>query len=244
MIAIGLLRRLGPSDIRNLVRDQLLLSSLALPIAVALLLRIAVPALGTSLSQRVGFDLTTYYPLVAGAYGLVAPAVVGFVCGFMWLDERDDRVLDALRVTPVSLTSLLIYRLASAMVIGYLMTLAGYGLLGFIRLPLWSLIVSAALAAWTAPVLAMFLAAFAADKVAGFALAKLFMALSNVALVAWFITMPWQVLAGVTPSYWPMKVIWQVEADAPWLGYALAGMAFNVGAALLLLRRLRLVLSR
>src|SRR5688500_3478141 len=36
-----------------------------------------------------------------------SPSGVGFVGGFLLLDERDDRILDAIRVSPVPLNSLL-----------------------------------------------------------------------------------------------------------------------------------------
>jgi fluoroquinolone transport system permease protein len=216
----------------------------ALPPCVALLLRWGVPALGDWLRAGIAFELAPYHPLIAGAYTLVAPSGVGFVGGFLLLDERDDRILDAIRVTPVSVNSLLAYRLGAPLVVGGVITVVGYPLLGFSPLTPTSLLTATALAACVGPMLALLLMGFADNKVTGFALTKLFSAIANVALVAWFLPMPWQIAAGVVPSYWPMKVVWRAAAGETWFGYALAGVAVNVLVLAALLRHVRLVLSR
>jgi fluoroquinolone transport system permease protein len=244
MNALGLLRTLGPVDLRNVRRDPLLAWALVLPLVVALVLRWAVPALAAWLHARFGFDLIPYYPLFASAYVLVAPAFVGFIGGFLLLDERDDHVLDALRATPVSMNSLLGYRLGVPLATGLLVTVLGYPLLGLVALPVSALLAAAVLGAFSGPILALFLGGFAENKVSGFALMKLFGAISDLPLVAWFVPMPWQLAAGLLPSYWPMKVVWQAAEGAPWLGYALAGLAVNGLVVGLLLRRFRLVLIR
>jgi fluoroquinolone transport system permease protein len=242
--AIGLARRLGPADVRNVVRDPMLLWALALPPAVALLLQRGVPALAEWLAVRFAFDLVPFYPLIAGSYLLIAPAIVGFIGGFLLLDERDDRVLDALRVLPVSMRTLLTYRLGVPLALGTFVTIAGYPIIGLTALPPTILGAAAVLAAGTGPILALFLSAFADNKVSGFALAKVLSAVSNLALVAWFVPMPWQIAAGVVPSYWAMKVVWQSAAAASWLAYAAAGLAVNGIVTVLLLHRLNRVLSR
>ena len=237
MTVWGLLRRLGPMDARSVVRDRLLLWFLILPPLVAVLLGWGLPTLSRELLTRFDFDLVPYYPLVVSSYVLVAPSMIGFVVGFLLLDERDDRVLDAWRVTPVSLNALFFYRVGAPVVLGSVMTLAGYGLMQLSPVSLGALIVAASLAAGTAPALALALVGFADNKVSGFAIAKLASAASNLALVAWFIPMPWQLVAGVLPSYWPMKVLWQASAGGSWEAYATAGLAVNfVAIAVLFLR--------
>lgn len=193
---------------------------------------------------RFAFDLVPYYPLVAGSYLLVAPSVVGFIGGFLLLDERDDGVVDALRVTPVSMNVLLTYRLGVPLLLGVLVTVVGHVIIDVVTLPVEGLLASVGLAAGTGPILALFLSDFADNKVSGFALAKLFAAGSNFALVAWFVPMPWQIGAGLVPSYWPMKVVWQVAAGGSWLEYGVAGFAVNGIVIVLLVRRFNRVLGR
>ena len=244
MTALGLLRRLGPVDLRNVRRDPLLAWSLGFPLFLALVLRWGVPALTGWLDARYGFDLLPYYPLLVGGYVLAAPAFVGFIVGFLLLDERDDGVLEAMRVTPVRLRSLLAYRLGVPLAAGFGITFVGFGIIGLVRLPLPALVAATLLGAFNAPIQALFLVGFAENKVAGFAFAKLYGALSDLPIAAWFLAMPGQLAAGIVPTFWPMKVFWQAAAGAPWLAYALAGLAVNALAVALLLRRFRRVLAR
>ncbi|MDX1530452.1 MAG: hypothetical protein R3362_02905, partial [Rhodothermales bacterium] len=72
MTALGLLRRLGPVDLRNVRRDPLLAWSLGFPLFLALVLRWGVPALTGWLDARYGFDLLPYYPLLVGLFLLVS----------------------------------------------------------------------------------------------------------------------------------------------------------------------------
>ncbi len=244
MNALGLLRTLGPVDLRNVRRDPLLAWALGMPFSVALALRWGLPALADWLARSYSFDLIPYYPLLVSGYFLVAPTFIGFVVGFLLLDERDDRVLDAMRVTPVSLRSLLTYRIGVPLVAGLVVTLAGYGLVGLVTLPASALLAATLLAAFAAPIQALFLVAFAENKVSGFALMKLYGAVTDLPIVAWFLPMPWQLAAGLLPSFWPMKVVWQASAGAPWLGYACVGLVLNVLAVVLLLRHFQRVLAR
>jgi fluoroquinolone transport system permease protein len=244
MTVWGLLRRLGPMDARAIVRDRLLLWVLLLPALVAALLGWGVPALSRWLLARFDFDLVPYYPLLAGSYVLVAPAMVGIVVGFLLLDERDDHILDAWRVTGVSVNDLLLYRVGVPVVLGTVMTLGGYSLMQLAPISIGALLVAAGLGACAAPTLALALVGFADNKVSGLAIAKLVSAASNLALVAWFLPTPWQLLAGVLPSYWPMKVVWQAAIGAAWEPYAAAGLVVNVLAIALLLMRYRAALDQ
>jgi len=243
MTVWGLLRRIGPMDVRAILRDRLLLWFLVLPIVVAVLLGWGVPLLSGWLQARFAFDLIAYYPLIAGSYILVAPSMVGFVAGFLLLDERDDHVLDAWRVTPVSLNDLFLYRVGTPVVLGTVMTLGGYSLMQLAPISIGPLLVAAILGAGAAPTLALALAGFADNKVSGLAIAKLVSAASNLALVAWFIPMPWQLLAGVLPTYWPMKVVWQASGGASWEPYAAAGLAVSLLVIAMLCLRFRAVLE-
>jgi len=243
MTVWGLLRRLGPMDGRAVVRDRLLLWFLLLPPLVAVLLGWGAPALSRWLLARFGFDLVPYYPLLAGSYVLVAPSMVGIVVGFLLLDERDDHVLDAWRVTPVSVNDLFLYRVGAPVALGTVMTLGGYSLMQLAPISIGALLVAAVVGAGAAPTLALALVGFADNKVSGLAIAKLVSAASNLALVAWFVPMPWQLLAGVLPTYWPMKVVWQASGGASWEPYAAAGLAVSLLVIAMLCLRFRAVLE-
>ncbi|MCY4075925.1 MAG: hypothetical protein OXH04_10910, partial [Acidobacteria bacterium] len=100
-------------------------------------------------------------------------------------------------------------------------------------------------AAPAAPLYALFVAAFATNKVQGFALLKGVGVLTWPPVFAWFVTSPWQVAIGIDPLYWPLKVFWMLEAGEPgaWL-YFLAGLAWQGLLVGVLVRRFKAVIAR
>ena len=81
-------------------------------------------------------------------------------------------------------------------------------------------------AAPLAPMLALFYAAAAQNKVQGFAVMKASGIISVPPMIAYFIEGAWQWLVGLAPTYWPVKVYWLLEA-----GDALGWLALAVGLA-------------
>lgn len=235
------IKALGPIDLRTITRDGLFLTLIILPPALALVFRFGLPPLAGALQAASGVDLPPYYPLLMGALLVTPPIVAGVLIGFLVLDERDDRVLSALAVTPLPFGAYLAYRLLMPMALGFVMILIAYPLAGLVPLAAPVLIGSALIAMLTAPVTALILASFAANKVAGLAVQKLLSGVQNLPIIAFFVPLPWQLALGVIPTYWPMKMVWQGAAGAPVWPYALAGLAVHGLALAWLIRRFNTV---
>jgi fluoroquinolone transport system permease protein len=226
-------RALIYADSRLLWRDPLLGWILALPIGLALLLRPLIPRVQEGLLAGAGFDLTPYHPLVMGGYLMTAAGMVGMVIGFLFLDERDARTLTALRTTPLSMRQYLTYRVALPLLLGTASTLIGYPLTGLTPLALSTLLPIAILAGFWAPTLALILAIAAPNKVAGFAVAKVLNSVNLLPVVAYFVPRPLQFIAGIFPTYWPMRALWSAAAGESYGAYLVLGTAIS-GLALLL----------
>jgi fluoroquinolone transport system permease protein len=222
-MSAGIFRALIYADSRLLWRDPLLGWILALPIGLALLLRPLIPRVQEALLAGVGFDLTPYHPLVMGGYLMTAPGMVGMVIGFLFLDERDARTLTALRTTPLSMRQYLAYRVAFPLLIGTASTLIGYPLTGLTPLALSSLLPLAIVAGFSAPILALVLAIAAPNKVAGFAVVKVMNAVNLLPVVAYFVPPPLQFIAGLFPTYWPMRALWSAAAGEAYGAYLVIG---------------------
>ena len=100
-------------------------------------------------------------------------------------------------------------------------------------------------AAPAAPLYALFVAAFATNKVQGFALMKGAGVLTWPPILAWFVSSPWQVAFGIDPLYWPLKLFWMLEAGEPrvWL-YFVAGLSYQSILIAILLGRFKRMISR
>jgi fluoroquinolone transport system permease protein len=237
MNTIKIFNVLGPVDLKNIRRDSLLAWILVLPIILALGTRVAMPPLTIWLQERFAFDLTPYYPLLLSTFILLAPGMSGLVTGFLLLDERDDRTLTALLVTPMPLNGYLFYRITFPVILGFITTLVGYPLIGLVPIAPLDLVIVALLGALGGPLVALFLAAFAENKVAGLTMVKMLNGITLLPLVAYFIQSDLQVLAGVIPTYWPLKIFWLAGSGQSFWGYVVTGLAVNVLALWLLMRR-------
>ncbi|MCC6742874.1 MAG: hypothetical protein IT175_03345 [Acidobacteria bacterium] len=233
---LGALARI---DFANVRRDSLLLSTAFGPLLLALLYRFGVPQLTGALARGADFDLVPYYGLLMSFFLMMPPGLVGMIVGFLLLDERDDRTLTALLVTPLSLSTYLAYRVTAPLLVGVLATLLCYPIAGLAPLAIPDLAVIAVLAAVTGPITALFLVSFAENKVAGFALVKIINLVNVLPIAAYFLDLPWQLVGGVVPGYWPMKMLWLATAGESYLAYGLAGLAANVAILWLLLARFK-----
>jgi fluoroquinolone transport system permease protein len=154
---------------------------------------------------------------------MTAPGIVGMVIGFLLLDERDARTLSALRVTPLSMRRYLAYRILLPLLAGTASTVVGYPLIGLTIVPFTSLLAIAGVAGVSAPLLALVLASAAPSKVAGFALVKVLNGVNLLPIAAFFLPVPLQYIAGVVPTYWPMRALWSAAAGEPYSVYLAIG---------------------
>lgn len=246
MLRVGhVIRALGPIDVKSVHRDTMLRWVVAYPVAIALVVRWGVPAVAAWLQDRHGFDLVPYYALIMSFVLLSVPMITGVVIGFLLLDQRDDRTLSALQVTPLTLNGYLAYRITIPMLLSVLMTVVLVPLASLVEMGFVPLLLAALAAAPQAALYAVFLATFAANKVQGFALMKAVGVLAWPPVFAYFVPPPLQWVFGVVPQYWPAKLFWMLEAGEAHAGlYLLLGLAYQILWLALLVRRLNTVLRR
>jgi fluoroquinolone transport system permease protein len=231
----SVIRTLAVADARLLGRDPLLKWVLGLPLGLALLLRVLIPRIQDALIAN-GFDISAYFPLVMGGYLMTAPGIVGMVIGFLLLDERDARTLSALRVTPISMRQYLAYRIVLPLVLGTASTVLGYPLIGIASIPFTSLLTIAAVAGVSAPLLTLVLASAAPNKVAGFAVVKVLNGVNLLPIAAFFLPPPLQYIAGIIPTYWPMRALWSAAAGEGYLVHLGVGAMTSALAVVLAAR--------
>jgi fluoroquinolone transport system permease protein len=240
------LRSLGPIDIRNIRRDSLISWMVFLPIMLALILRWSVPPLNVRLLEQYNFDLVEYYPVLLAYFFIgMSPMVYGVVTGFLLLDEKDDRTLTALQVTPLPLNSYIIYRVAVPIILTFVLMFAIFPLANLTPFNVRTILISAIAAAPMAPMLALLLASFAQNKVQGFALMKLTGIVLFAPILAYFAPQGWELAFGIFPTYWPMKVYWLLYEGATnvWL-YVFIAVVYQSLVTVFLARRFYKVLHQ
>jgi fluoroquinolone transport system permease protein len=230
----SVLRSLGPIDIRNIRRDSLVSWMVYVPLGMALLARWGVPPLTTWLMEEYDFDLTAYYPVLLAYFFVgMCPMMFGAVIGFLLLDEKDDHTLTALQVTPLSLNSYILYRVTVPILLTIGLMFVLFPLANLTPFDLRVILLSAIAAAPMAPMLALFLASIAQNKIQGFALMKLSGIFFIAPILAYFTTSGWELAFGIVPTYWPMKVYWLLYEGATnvWLYVVVAVVYQSLVAA-------------
>lgn len=238
MKGTAVFKALGPIDVRAVGRDEMLRWMVFLPLLLALLIRFGWPPLVRQLYASYQFDLSPYTTLLMSFLTIGIPAVFGMVIGFLLLDERDEGSLIGLQVTPLSLNNYLAYRLGIPIALTLVLVLVGLPLAGITTFSLGQLVLLALVSAPMAPLLAVFLAAFASNKVQGFALSKGAGILFVAPLAAYFLGGTWQWVLGLLPTFWAPKLYWLLSENAPsaWL-VGLVGLVYQLLCLYLLARR-------
>ena len=246
MKVIKALKVLGPIDAKSIRRDSLLGWMFAIPLLFAFIVRWGLPPLAAWIYHNFGFSLENYYTLIISLFMVLQiPMIFGCVIGFLLLDERDDRTLSALQVTPLTASGYAVYRVSIPMIISIGMSMVFFPIADVLSAPYFSLFLIVLLASLGAPILAIFLVSFAENKVAGFALMKGMGMVLMAPLAAFFIKMPWQLFAGIFPSYWPAKAFWVlIENEPGFWRYLFAGTIYHLVILFWLLRRFNSVLRK
>ncbi len=236
MSAIGLfmprrLWRLIGSDAMNVARDPMLLLATAMSLAPALALHYArAPMDRAALSAFGVAEISRFFVPLA----LTIPAtLIGWVTGFLLLEDRDEGTLLALDTTPAGKSGFLAYRVSITALLAMALTLYAWPLI----LPETAPFVAAGLAVLVganAIGFAVVLPAIARNKVEGLAVTKLTNLLAVAPLFA-AIPSPLRFLAAPLPTFWIGEVL-GLSTVAPmplWLSLPLA-LALDVVAVLLL----------
>jgi hypothetical protein len=197
----GNARRLFAADLRMVFRDPLLAIMPLVPFLAAGVLHFLLPLLSGFIEGAIGFRLLDYDVVIRVVVVLFPGMFYGMVAGFLLLDDRDDGVSSYWGVTPVGRTGYLAARLglfsAAVFVIGLAVgPVLGLGWTGFS-----TEVGVAALGALQVPLFAMFLAAFAADKVEGLSILKALGGL-DMAPLAVFLALPVRAVGWPFPQYW------------------------------------------
>lgn len=230
----------GRNDVRGTYRDPLLVMIVLAPVIWTTGVALLTPRFTSMLAARNGFDLVPYYPLILTAFLLLTSIIiVGGLAAFLVLDEVDAGTLTALRVTPVPLSALFVYRAATVMVITTVYVIATMSFSGILEPGLVpALIPIGLLSGLSAVVSLLLIVVMANNKIQGLAaLRALGMLIAGLPCLPWFIDSGWNLAFGVLPPYWAAKAFWVASDHGTWWPYLLGGVAYNLAVAWPLFRR-------
>lgn len=224
------------NDFKNILREPMLVFMMLGPILLTIALRWLIPVFTVALKAYI--DLTIYYPLITGFVVLFIPMLMGMLSGFILLDERDDYVFMTLITTPLSKEGYILYRILLPMGISFIYSIIIIPIINLISFSFISIIPIAVLAAVEAPLVALYLVAFAGNKVEGLALSKALGFFMIAPFAGYFIKSNWKYLFGLLPTYWSSMalIIGDIKAYGYWI-HIILGLIVNLFLLYILLRK-------
>jgi fluoroquinolone transport system permease protein len=253
MLMTQLIGKLGRNDARLIGRDSFLIFMFLFAGIIATVLRVGLPWMNNFLAdngvmpgETIPISLADVYPMLQAYLALYTGALlVGTVFGFVLLDEKENNTLKAMLVTPVPLNRYVIYRVGGPAILAFAIVLSMALVINQALLPLWQMILIAAGGGLTAPIVSLFFANVAENKVQGFAYSK-FAGISGwFFMVGWFIPEPWQWLFGLFPPFWVGKAYWMaLEGNGFWWLVLIVGILLQVGLIHWLVQRFNKVAYR
>lgn len=219
--------RLIASDAMNIARDPMLLFAAGMSLLPALALALGkVPMDAAALATFGVAEISRFVVPIA----LVLPAtLIGWVTGFLLLEDRDEGTLVALDVTPVGKSGFLAYRASITSLLAVAITLYAWPLI-MPDVGVATVLCLAALVALNAVGFAVVLPAIARNKVEGLAVTKLTNILAVAPLLA-AIPSPLRYLAGVLPPFWIGELLGLTNVAAiPAVLTAALGLAVGTAA--------------
>lgn len=211
------------NDVRHIVKDPMLMASLLGPLLLIVTVRFLFPLLDAWIEQRNDFRLSDYSHFTVAFLLIVIPMLPGTMVGLFMLDERDENMIAYYAVTPLTRQGYISYRLYFPSLISFFLTSIFFLLSGIAELRIEN-IYSIILLTLEAPVIALFLAAFASNKVEGLALSKACGLLFAGPILVFFAPEPWQYIGILLPTYWPAITYTTGLSDAPLMTLVLFGI--------------------
>lgn len=195
------------TDIKKLSREPIMillfLVLLVIPIAFRLLLQFLVPFI----CRFVDFDISLYYTYVLSLALLVNGLLLSIVMAFTMIDDRDNKIVELISVTPLGKTGYILMRLSLVFIFVFIYSLYSYALLGLYIIPVYTLLYLALLLCIYATIQGLLLFSLATDKVNGLTYAKginimLLFAFTDLIDLEWL-----NILSGFFPPYWITRII-------------------------------------
>lgn len=173
---------------------------------------------------------------------MMTPVIFGAVVGFSILEDRDDHIIDSIKVTPLTFNQFMSFRLIVVFFFSFAACIYVIWFSAIGDLPWKDILLIAFLASLGAPMIGLLINNFSENKIEGFAIMKLLGTIVILAIFALFFTDARELFFAIFPAFWPVKMISSVIRgdEQMFLNYNLyfwIGLAYVITANVLSYRR-------
>ncbi len=149
-------------ELKRFFRDKVFVYSLVSPILMGFSARLI--AGDASVDSNIGY-------LMVGIIVVINPVMIGSILGFALVDDKEDNIIDAVKITPMTLKTYIWVRVVLYTVLTFILSLAVILISGTLSNALDIIIISIT-AAMIAPTVGMGTCAIAKNKIEAFAVVK------------------------------------------------------------------------
>ena len=154
----------------------------------------------------------------------------GFIYGFLFLEEREEHITDALQVVPVRLITMIFARLLAGMLVSFMVNFVLFHFGGIAHLQVIQEILLALLYSLSAPLITLLVTAFAGNRIEGLAQMKIFNILLILPGLIFFLPYPLLNITAIIPTYWSFRATEMALKGSPLFPVYLAGgLIFHLG---------------
>jgi fluoroquinolone transport system permease protein len=210
-------------DWKIIGRDPMLVLCMFAPILLLLAALFLIPLISDLTTQWLNFPLDPYFPIGRLFLFPLAPMLFGMAYGFILLDERDGGLISYIAITPLGKSGYLQIRMLMPVFMGILMNIVYLYLTGFhVVLNTFEIVLISIILSFEAPLVLLFLGAFAGNKVEGIAISKGFGIILLPVAIDYFFTGGWRWILSVSPLWWIERAVF---AGPEYRGLYLTGAA-------------------
>jgi fluoroquinolone transport system permease protein len=193
-------------ELKNIVRDPMYLFFMLYPMLLGTIGFFLIPYLNQSLSEP-----SIIPEIVSMVFILMTGYDFGAITAFTLLDDKEDSVLESLKITPISVKAYVLVKLMISLVFGFIATIIIIFGTGFLKgSSIWTIIFIALLGGMQSPGVALIINSFASNKVEGFVIMKMTALILVFPVLAFFIQSWQEVFLIFAPGFWSARLI-QIE---------------------------------
>jgi fluoroquinolone transport system permease protein len=188
-------------DLQQVFRDKTLFSFLIVPAILIVAVRYGVPELGALFPI-----IKDYYSYIVMFSSVQTAVMFGFVISFIMLDEKDENVIQVIRILPIRTSQFIFYRLAFSTVFSTFGAYAMIALCGIVKIEIFNAILLSIQYGLTAPLIVLIVATFAKNKIEGMAFFKVLDLFLILPVLYFFIGSWLKHIFALIPAYWTFRL--------------------------------------
>ena len=173
------------------------------PILFGIVGRYLLPAI----SETSNFNIEANADFIVAVLALISPVVFGAIIGFSVLEDRDDHIIDSIKVTPLSFNQFMSFRLIVVYVLAFAASIFIMWFSDIGNFALGNMFLIAFTAAFSAPMTGLAINIFSQNKIEGFAIMKLGGTIIILPIIALFFSDAKELFFAIFPAFWPAKMI-------------------------------------